>query len=216
MLHNLSDHKSIINKFIYEMRSVAIQKDSMRFRINMERLGELMAYEISKKLDYKSVIAETPLGEAMIDMPSQQIVLASILRAGLPLHQGFLRIFDDVENAFISAYRSHHKDGSFDIKLQYVTCPNLDGKVLIILDPMLATGASLHKTLEELQEYGSPSHIHIAAAISSRQGINHVHRFFPHAHIWTAAIDEELTAKSYIVPGLGDAGDLSYGAKLQE
>lgn len=198
------------------MRSVTIQKDSMRFRINMERLGELMAYEISKKLEYKGAVAETPLGEAMIDMPSQQIVLASILRAGLPLHQGFLRIFDDVENAFISAYRSHHKDGTFDIKLQYVTCPNLDGKVLIILDPMLATGASLHKTLEELQEYGSPSHIHIAAAISSRQGINHVHRFFPQAHIWTAAIDEELTAKSYIVPGLGDAGDLSYGAKMQD
>jgi uracil phosphoribosyltransferase len=216
MLHNLSAHKSIINKFIFEMRSVSIQKDSMRFRMNMERLGELMAYEISKTLDYEEKVVETPLGEALVQMPTQKLVLASILRAGLPLHQGFLRIFDDVENAFISAYRSHHKDGTFDIKLQYVTCPNLDGKVLLILDPMLATGASLHKTLEELKEYGTPSTIHIVSAIASRQGINHVHRFFPHAKIWTAAIDEELTAKSYIVPGLGDAGDLSYGSKLQD
>ncbi len=216
MLHNLAINKSIINKYIFEMRSVSIQKDSMRFRMNMERLGELMAYEISKTLIYEAQTVETPLGEAVVEMPTQQIVLASILRAGLPLHQGFLRIFDNVENAFITAYRSHHKDGTFDIKLEYITCPNLDGKVLLILDPMLATGASLHKTLEELREYGSPSNIHIVSAIASRQGINHIHRFFPQCKIWTAAIDEELTAKSYIVPGLGDAGDLSFGSKLQD
>ncbi len=215
-LHNLSIHNSILNKFIYELRSVNIQKDSMRFRTNMERIGEIIAYEISKTLEYKNETAETPLGESLIPLPSQGIVMASILRAGIPLHNGFLRIFDSEENAFISAYRSHHKDGTFDIKLEYVTCPNLDNKVLIILDPMLATGASIHKTLEELTEYGQPSKIHIAAIIASRQGINHVHRIFPNVEIWTVAIDEELTAKSYIVPGLGDAGDLAFGAKLQE
>jgi uracil phosphoribosyltransferase len=216
MIHNLSQQKSIISKFVSEMRSVSIQKDSMRFRINMERIGELMAYEISKTLDYKNIIVETPLGEANIDVPNKSIVLGSILRAGLPVHNGFLRIFDDVENAFISAYRSHHKDGTFEIKLEYVTCPSLEGKVLIILDPMLATGASIHNTIEELMNFGKPSSIHIVSIIASRQGVNHIHRFFPHANIWVAAIDEELTAKSYIVPGLGDAGDLAFGSKLQE
>jgi uracil phosphoribosyltransferase len=216
MIHNFSQQKSIINKFVSEMRSVSIQKDSMRFRTNMERIAELMAYELSKSLDYKTISVETPLGEAMIDIPSKSIVLGSILRAGLPMHNGFLRIFDDVENAFISAYRSHHKDGTFEIKLEYVTCPSLEGKVLIILDPMLATGASIHKTIEELMDFGKPSYIHIVSIIASRQGINHIQRFFPNAHIWTAAIDEELTAKSYIVPGLGDAGDLAFGSKLQE
>ncbi|MBK8698740.1 MAG: uracil phosphoribosyltransferase [Saprospiraceae bacterium] len=216
MLHNFSLQKSILSKYLYEMRSVEKQKDSMRFRINMERMGEIMAYELSKFLHYAPHTVETPLGEAQIDLPVDSIVLASILRAGLPLHNGFLRIFDDVENGFISAYRSHHKDGTFDIKLEYVTCPNLEGKVLIVLDPMLATGASIHKTLEHLEEYGKPRQIHVVSVIASDQGIKHVQRFFPNARIWTGAIDEELTAKSYIVPGLGDAGDLSFGIKLQE
>lgn len=216
MIHNLSSHKSILNKFLHEMRSVEKQKDSMRFRINMERMGEIMAYEISKHLDYEPATVETPLGEANMEMPKDSIVLASILRAGLPLHQGFLRIFDDVENGFVSAYRSHHKDGTFDIKLEYITCPNIEGKVLILLDPMLATGASIHKTLEYLEEYGSPKQVHVVSVIASSQGVKHIQRFFPNAQIWTAAIDEELTAKSYIVPGLGDAGDLCFGVKLQE
>ena len=216
MIHNLSSHKSILNKFLYEMRSVEKQKDSMRFRINMERMGEIMAYEISKHLDYEMAIVETPLGEANMEVPKDSIVLASILRAGLPLHQGFLRIFDDVENGFVSAYRSHHKDGTFDIKLEYITCPNIEGKVLILLDPMLATGASIHKTLEYLEEYGSPKQVHVVSVIASSQGVKHIQRFFPNAQIWTGAIDEELTAKSYIVPGLGDAGDLCFGVKLQE
>lgn len=216
MIHNLSTGKSILNKYLYEMRSVDKQRDSMRFRINMERMGEIMAYEISKHLNYKDTTVETPLGEANVELPTDNIVLASILRAGLPLHQGFLRIFDDVENGFISAYRSHHKDGSFDIKLEYITCPNIDGKVLILLDPMLATGASVHKTLEHLEDYGRPSQLHVVSVISSDQGVKHVQRFFPNAQIWTGAIDEELTAKSYIVPGLGDAGDLCFGIKLQE
>lgn len=216
MIHNLSSHKSILNKFLYEMRSVEKQKDSMRFRINMERMGEIMAYEISKHLDYEMATVETPLGEANMEVPKDSIVLASILRAGLPLHQGFLRIFDDVENGFVSAYRSHHKDGTFDIKLEYITCPNIEGKVLILLDPMLATGASIHKTLEYLEEYGSPKQVHVVSVIASSQGVKHIQRFFPNAQIWTGAIDEELTAKSYIVPGLGDAGDLCFGVKLQE
>ena len=216
MIHNLSSHKSILNKFLYEMRSVEKQKDSMRFRINMERMGEIMAYEISKHLDYELSTVETPLGEANMEVPKDSIVLASILRAGLPLHQGFLRIFDDVENGFVSAYRSHHKDGTFDIKLEYITCPNIEGKVLILLDPMLATGASIHKTLEYLEEYGSPKQVHVVSVIASSQGVKHIQRFFPNAQIWTGAIDEELTAKSYIVPGLGDAGDLCFGVKLQE
>ena len=198
------------------MRSVEKQKDSMRFRINMERLGEIIAYEISKMLHYETQVVETPLGEAVMDLPADKVVLTSILRAGLPLHMGFLRTFDDVENGFISAYRSHHKDGSFDIKLEYVTCPNLDNKVLIVLDPMLATGSSIHKTIEHLEEYGVPKQIHIVSAVASSQGVKHLQRYFPNAHIWTGAIDEELTAKSYIVPGLGDAGDLSFGIKVQE
>jgi uracil phosphoribosyltransferase len=188
----------------------------MRFRINMERLGELIAYELSKTLKYEPLNAITPLGECSINVPQSKIVLASILRAALPLHNGFLRIFDNAENAFISAYRQHHKDGSFEIKMEYLTCPNLDNKVLILTDPMLATGSSIHKTLEELKTFGIPESIHIVTAIASRQGMNHIVRYYPNAHLWIAALDEELTAKSYIVPGLGDAGDLAFGTKLQE
>jgi uracil phosphoribosyltransferase len=216
MIHNLSSSKSIIQKYMYEIRSVDIQKDSMRFRINLERIGQIIAYEISKHLQYNHKTVETPLGEATVDYPDSKIVLVSILRAGLPLHQGFLHIFDDAQNGFVSAYRTHHKDGTFDIKLEYVTCPSLEGKVVILVDPMMATGSSIHKTMEHLADYGKPSQLHIAAAISSRQGVNHVQRYYPHAQIWSGAIDEELTAKSYIVPGLGDAGDLAFGSKLQD
>ncbi len=216
MITNLAEHHSIANRFVAELREVNIQKDRMRFRRNLERLGEVMAYEISKTLSYESIEVETQLGVAAVEVPSQRIVLATILRAGLPFHQGLLNYFDDAENAFVSAYRLHHKDGTFEIKLEYVSCPNLDDCILILTDPMLATGASMHVAIEELANFGKPEKIHVVTGIASRQGLDHIRRLHPHASIWMGALDEELTAKSFIVPGLGDAGDLCYGAKLQE
>ncbi len=216
MVINLSEQNSVVNQFLAELRNVDVQADSMRFRRNLERLGEVMAYEISKTLDYSTVPVETPLGIADTPIIQDELVLATILRAGLPMHQGLLNYFDDAGNAFISAYRKHHKDGSFEIKLEYVSCPDLTNKVLIMADPMLATGASMAIAIKELMEYGTPSKVHIVTAIASVQGLEHIKRNFPKAHVWLAGLDEELTAKAYIVPGLGDAGDLSYGAKLQE
>lgn len=215
MITDFSKSNSIINQFVAEIRNIEIQTDRMRFRRNLERIGEMIAYEISKTLDYELFEVETPLGSAQADLPSQMPVLATILRAGLPLHQGFLNIFDAAENAFISAYRKHHKDGTFEIKIEYVSCPPLEGKVLILVDPMLATGASIVGTLQHLEESGKPKAIHIVAAIAAADGVNYVSRMFPNAHIWAGAIDEELTAKSYIVPGLGDAGDLAFGEKMR-
>ncbi len=216
MIINLNDTNSIANKFVAQLRDVQVQQDQMRFRRNLERLGEVMAYEISKKLKYKAKEIETPLGIAEVKLPTQPIILATILRAGLPFHQGFLNYFDDASNAFISAYRKHHKDGTFDIELGYVSCPDLKGAVVIIADPMLATGASMNITLEELRRHGEPSQVHVVTAIASRQGLNYIKKNNPGTHIWMGALDEELTAKSYIVPGLGDAGDLAFGAKIQE
>jgi uracil phosphoribosyltransferase len=216
MLYNFSDHKSIVSQFISELRDVKVQTDRMRFRQNMERISSIMAYEISKQLSYKNTEVETPLGIANVDTLQDQVVVASILRAGLPLHQGFLSVFDNAENAFISAYRKHHRDGTFEIKLEYITCPSLEDKVVIIVDPMLATGASLEATMEVIKDYGKTKAIHIATIISSDQGLNHIKRLYPKAHIWVGAVDDELTSKSYIVPGLGDAGDLAFGSKLQE
>ncbi len=216
MIYNLADHHSIANKFIAELRDTTIQKDAMRFRRNLERVGEILAYELSKKMNFIPQDTETPLGIATAYVPMNQVVLGTILRAGLPLHQGLLNYFDMAENAFVSAYRQHHKDGSFEINVQYVSCPNLDGKTLIIADPMLATGASMDLTIKALKEYGTPAEIHVVTAIASMQGVQYIHRQHPNVHIWMGACDEELTAKSYIVPGLGDAGDLSFGAKLQE
>ena len=175
-----------------------------------------MAYEISKKLQYTEKAVETPLGIAQINLLDQKLVLATILRAGLPLHQGLLNYFDYADNAFVSAYRKHHKDGTFEIHVEYVSCPSIEDSVLIIVDPMLATGASMSLAVQALQEYGIPKEIHFATAIASSYGLEHIQRLFPEASIWIGALDEELTAKSYIVPGLGDAGDLSYGLKLQE
>lgn len=214
MIHDFNQSNSIINQYVAELRNVEIQKDSMRFRRNLERVGEIMAYEISKELDYELFEVETPLGTASVDLPSERPVLGTIMRAGLPMHQGFLNIFDNAENAFVSAYRKHHKDGSFEINVEYVSCPNLDEKILIVADPMLATGASIVATLKHLEEFGKPKKIHIAVAIAATDGINYVRRMLPKAKIWAGAIDEELTAKSYIVPGLGDAGDLAFGKKL--
>ena len=215
-IFNLSKQPSIANQFLAELRNVDIQKDSMRFRRNLERVGEILAYEISKKLNYESKVVETPLGEAEVMLPTQKIVLATIMRAGLPMHQGFLNIYDSAGNAFLSAYRRHHKDGSFEISLDYVSCPPLHDCVLIITDPMLATGSSLEVCIKELLKHGEPSEIHIAVAIAAQDGIDHIRRVLPLANIWVGAIDEELTAKSYIVPGLGDAGDLAFGSKIQE
>ena len=216
MVTNFAKQNSIISQYISELRDINLQTDRLRFRENLERLSILMAYEISKTLEYQITKVETPLGEAEVNTLKSEVVLASILRAGLPMHNGFLRVFDKAENAFVSAYRKHHKDGSFEIKLEYVTCPSLEDKTLIIVDPMLATGASLATTIDNLKEYGRPSKIHIVTIIASEQGVDHIRRLCPDAHIWTGAVDEELTAKSYIVPGLGDAGDLAFGSKLQE
>jgi uracil phosphoribosyltransferase len=216
MIFNLSEQNSIANRFVAELRDVHIQKDRMRFRRNLERLGEVLAYEISKTLQYTTKDVETPLGIAQVQLPAQPIVLSTILRAGLPLHQGMLNVFDDASNAFISAYRLHHKDGTFEINLEYVSCPNIDDSVLIITDPMLATGASMSLAAKELHQHGQPAAVHFVTAIASSYGLEYIRRIFPQAYIWMGALDEELTAKSYIVPGLGDAGDLSYGPKLQD
>lgn len=216
MIFKLTEHKTIGNRYIAELRNVKIQGDRMRFRRNLERIGEILAYEISRTLSYKEEEVETPLGIAKTELSTDKIVLGTILRAGLPLHQGLLNVFDRADNAFISAYRKHHKDGSFEIKMEYVSCPDLTDSVLILADPMLATGASMAIAIEGLAEYGTPKAIHVVTAIASESGIKHIRRLYPKAHIWVGDIDEELTAKSYIVPGLGDAGDLCYGAKLQD
>ncbi|MEZ4988565.1 MAG: uracil phosphoribosyltransferase [Saprospiraceae bacterium] len=216
MLHLLSDTPSVVNRYVTELRNVHIQKDRMRFRHNMERIGSFIGYEISKKLTFDAVSVETPLGSATTDVYTDRIVLATILRAGLPLHNGLLHAFDEADNAFVSAYRKHHRDGTFEIEVEYLSCPDLEGATLIVSDPMLATGASMVLATKALLEYGKPASLHFVSAIAARLGYEYLHRHFPDADIWIAAMDEELTAKSYIVPGLGDAGDLSYGAKLQE
>lgn len=214
MVFNLAAKNTIANRFIAELRDVEIQKDRLRFRRNLERIGEVLAYEISQSLGYSSSEVETPLGLAPVMLPSERIVLATILRAGLPFHQGMLHYFDQADNVFIAAFRKPHKDGSFEIQLDYVSTPYLDDCVLILADPMLATGASINLTLKELERFGKPAAVHIAAVIASTSGIEAVQKRWPLVHIWTGAIDEELTAKSYIVPGLGDAGDLAFGEKI--
>jgi uracil phosphoribosyltransferase len=216
MIHILSKGNSIFNKFIAQIRDREVQRDSMRFRRNMERIGEVMSYEISRSLNYKTHVVETPLGEASIEMISDKIVLATILRAGLPLHQGFLNYFDDAESAFVSAYRKSSKDGSFKVKVEYISSCNLEGKTLILVDPMLATGTSLVLAYEALvAKGGEPEHTHIASVIASEQGVDYVTRHLPSrtTTLWLGAVDAELTSRSYIVPGIGDAGDLAFGEK---
>lgn len=215
MVINLSDQCSLVSQWISELRDVQVQTDRMRFRRNLERIGEIAAYEISKVLDFEEKEIQTPLGISVCDVLKEQPVLATILRAGLPLHQGLLNYFDKADNAFISAYRKHHRDGSFEISLEYVSCPELENRVVIISDPMLATGSSLVKTIQYLREEGHPREIHIVVAIACTVGIEYVLRSEPSVKLWCGAIDEELTAKGYIVPGLGDAGDLSFGTKVQ-
>lgn len=215
MIVNLSQQNSLVSTWVAELRDVTVQGDRMRFRRNLERIGEVAAYEISKTMAYTQQEIQTPLGIADHKMVTTQPVLATILRAGLPLHQGLLNYFDKADNAFISAYRKHHKDGSFEISLDYVSCPELENRVVIISDPMLATGSSLVKTIHYLKDEGKPSAIHIVAAIACTVGIEYVLREEPSVTIWCGDIDDELTAKGYIVPGLGDAGDLAFGTKVQ-
>lgn len=216
-LHNLSQQNTVLSKFIAQIRDKSIQRDSMRFRRNLERIGEITAYEISKTLNYAPRVVETPLGEAVVQQIDDQIVVATILRAGLPFHQGFLNYFDDAQNAFVSAYRKSTKDGKFTVKVEYISCGDLEGKVLLLVDPMLATGSSLVLTYNALCERGGmPRHTHVAAIIASEQGIDYVSKNMPRqtTTIWASAVDEELTSRAYIVPGIGDAGDLAYGEKL--
>jgi len=216
MVINLSEQHSLVSNWVGELRDTQIQTDRMRFRRNLERIGEVAAYEISKSMEWKEKEITTPLGTAVVKVLAQQPVLGTIMRAGIPMHQGLLNYFDQADNAFVSAYRKHHRDGSFEISLDYVSCPNLENRVLILADPMLATGSSLVKTIQHLRDEGMPSQVHIVCAIACAVGIEYVHRNEPKVKIWCGAIDEELTAKSYIVPGLGDAGDLAYGVKIQQ
>jgi uracil phosphoribosyltransferase len=216
MVIDLSKNNSLLNHWVAELRDVHVQNDRMRFRRNIERIGEVAAYELSKTLQFKSVEVTTPLGIAPTQLLTEQPVLATILRAGLPLHQGMLNYFDKADNAFISAYRKHHPDGSFEISLEYLSCPNLNGRVLILCDPMLATGASLVETIQAIQKTYTPAQIHIVVTIASQKGIEHVEKELgADTPIWCAAIDPILNDKSYIVPGLGDAGDLAFGTKMQ-
>ena len=216
MIHNLSLQHSVLNQFIAEIRDIEIQKDSLRFRKNLERIGGVFAYEISKTLNYTSRQTITSLGVAQTNHVEEQPVIATILRAGLPLHTGILNYFDKAESAFVSAYRKHHKDNSFEIAMEYVACPDLTDKIVILCDPMLASGSSMVLTYKALIGKGIPKHTHIVTAIASAQGIDYVNTHMPSKNftLWCAAIDEELTARAYIVPGLGDAGDLAYGSKL--
>ena len=215
-IHYISEKNSILNKFIAEIRDVAVQKDSLRFRRNIERIGEVLAYELSKKLSYKTVDVVTPLGIKAIEKSINDIVLCSILRAGLPLHQGLLNYFDDAENAFISAYRRHpNNDAAFEIVVEYFASPSIENKTLLIADPMLATGQSLVAVYEAIKKYGVPKELHVVVVIASQEGLDFIKDHFPkNTHLWVAAIDDTLNEKGYIIPGLGDAGDLAFGTKL--
>jgi uracil phosphoribosyltransferase len=212
---NLSEQHSLVSNWISEIRDINIQEDRMRFRHNLERIAEVAAYEISKVLPFVETEVDTPLGTATSKVLKDQPVLATILRAGLPMHNGLLNYFDKADNAFVAAYRKHEKDGTFEISLEYMSCPDLENRIIIISDPMLATGASLVKTIHYLKEEGPPKEIHVVCAIACTVGIEYVKREDPSVTIWCGDIDEELTAKGYIVPGLGDAGDLAYGSKNQ-
>lgn len=217
-IHNLSEKNSVLNTFISQIRDVKIQKDTMRFRRNIERIGEILGYEMSKVLNYKTANIETPLGHSNINLLQNDIVLCSILRAGVPLHNGLLNYFDTAENAFISAYRHHkHNPESFEIIVEYLACPNLENKTLVLADPMLATGQSMVATFEALKPFGNPKQVHLISVIGAQQGVDYVNKHVgKNVHLWIATIDKTLNEKGYIVPGLGDAGDLAFGKKLQQ
>jgi uracil phosphoribosyltransferase len=215
-VYNLSEENSLLNSFVSEIRNIHVQNDRLRFRRNIERIGELMAYEISKTLNFTPHQVETPLGTASTSLPEDNLVIGTILRAGLPFHHGFLNYMDKAENAFVSAYRKYKENSEhFNIFIEYIASPRLDDKVLILTDPMLATGSSMELAYHALMTKGIPKHIHIASVIASQQAINYCREKFPQASttIWAAAVDPELNEHAYIIPGLGDAGDLAYGIK---
>lgn len=215
-IHYISEQNSILNHFLSQIRDINVQKDSMRFRKNIERIGEIMAYELSKTLQYKNISVQTPLGVKHTTTVAEPVVLCSILRAGLALHQGFMNFFDDAENGFVSAYRHHYKnDADFEILVEYQAAPSFEGKNLIMIDPMLATGQSIVAVLNKLHLEQKPKEIHIAVVIAAPEGISYLEQNLPeNCHLWVAALDEKLNEKNYIIPGLGDAGDLAYGSKL--
>ncbi len=215
-IHHFGEGNSLLNQFVYEIRDSEIQKDAMRFRRNIERIGEILCYEMSKALNYSEQTIRTPFGTTVLSIPRDRMVLCSVLRAGLPLHQGMLNYFDFAENAFVSAYR-HHQDGgdAFEVIVKYFAAPSLGGKTLVLTDPMLATGKTLENVLVALKDHGTPIQIHIISVIGSAAGIDHVTKIFPeNTHLWIAAIDQKLNSKGYIIPGIGDAGDLAFGLKL--
>lgn len=214
MLQNLSDNNSILSQFVSEIRDIDLQKDRMRFRTNVERIGEIMAYEISKSLAFENKEIQTPLAKHQSIILVEQPVIASILRAGLPMHQGFLNYFDKADCAFLSAFRKHISETEFEIELGYLASPSIENRVLILIDPMLATGRSMFSAYQSFLKNGNPKKVFVASLISSQQGIEFIQQEMPEAHIFAAAIDPELNSYSYIVPGLGDAGDLSFGEKL--
>ena len=215
MVINLSEQHSLVSNWVSELRDIEVQNDRMRFRRNLERIAEVTGYEISKKMPWQEKEITTPLGISNSMVLKEQPVLATILRAGLAMHNGLLNYFDKADNAFISAYRKHNPDGSFDIHMEYMSCPDIEDRIIIISDPMIATGSSLVKSIEFLKEEGTIKELHIVCAIACTVGIEYVKRAHPKATIWCGDIDDEITAKGYIVPGLGDAGDLAFGAKLQ-
>ena len=214
---NLSEHHSVLNNFLREIRDVDIQKDRLRFRRNIERIGEVMAIELSKDLNYASTDVQTPLAKTTVDVISDQLVLATILRAGMPLHQGFLNIFDHADNGFLSAYRREGKDGELEIVAEYMAAPSIEGKTLIVVDPMLATGMSMEVGYLALLKHGTPRHTHLCCTIATPQAIEYIRKALndrDDVTLWCAAIDPVLNEKKYIVPGLGDAGDLCYGQMI--
>jgi len=215
-IHNFENQNSVLNQFINEIRDINTQKDPMRFRRNIERIGEILSYELSKSLEYKNKIIQTPFGSKLMSLYVNELVLCSVLRAGLPLHQGLLNYFDRSENAFISAYRHHpNESDEFEVIVNYFASPSLSNKTLVLTDPMLATGKTLENTFNALKSHGLPKQIHIISVIGSKEGINYIKDIFPEdTHLWIATIDEKLSSKGYIIPGIGDAGDLAFGKKL--
>ena len=216
MIHNFSNEHSLVSNWVSELRCMDVQKDRMRFRRNLERIAEVIGYEISKHMETTDVDILTPMGTAKCKVLKDQPVLATILRAGLAMHNGLLSYFDKADNAFLSAYRKHNPDGTFEIALEYMSCPPIDGRVVIVSDPMLATGASLVKAIQYIREAGEIKELHVVCAIAATKGIETLLKAEPTATIWCGAVDDNLSAKGYILPGLGDAGDLAYGSKMQQ
>ena len=215
MIHDLSRQQSLVNHIMAQLRDEGFQDNRTLFRLNLKRLGQIAAFEISKTINYTDTEIQSPLGSLNVPVIGDRIVLATVLRAGLPMYNGLLDFFDEADSAFIASYRKHRSDGSLEINMEYMTCPDMSDSVLILTDPMIATGSSIGSALEAVLKLGQPKKIHIVCAVASKDGVDHISRLYPDADIWAMAIDAELTAKAYIVPGLGDAGDLAFGPKTQ-